>query len=57
MSIKASNSRFEVNLENLTFRTLILQTTWFTVCLHDLLGWLGRRQNSGHEQWVISQKG
>ena len=36
MSTKASNPRCKINFGNLTFRILILQTTWFTAYLHDL---------------------
>ena len=35
MSTKASNPRCKINFGNLTFRILILQTTWFTAYLHD----------------------
>ena len=35
MSTKASNPRCEINFGNLTFRILVLQTTWFTGNLHD----------------------
>ena len=35
MSSKASNPRCKINFGNLTFRILILQTTWFTANLHD----------------------
>ena len=35
MSTKASNPRCKINFGNLTFRVLILQTTWFTANLHD----------------------
>ena len=35
MSTKASNPRCKINFRNLTFRILILQTTWFTTNLHD----------------------
>ena len=33
--INASNLRCKINFENLIFRILILQTTWFTANLHD----------------------
>ena len=35
MSTKASNPLCEINFGNLTFRILVLQTTWFTGNLHD----------------------
>ena len=35
MSTKASNPRCAIHFGNLTFRILILQTTWFTANLHD----------------------
>ena len=35
MSTKAFNPRCKINFGNLTFRVLILQTTWFTANLHD----------------------
>ena len=35
MSTKAFNPQCKINFGNLTFRILILQTTWFWVFLHD----------------------